>query len=130
MAVKYKVEPRHNLKNPEEPKKFYARAISSGRVELKEIAESIAARGSTVGSADVQAVLLLLIEEIKARISRGETIALGDLGYFHLTLSGKGAPTTEAFSPALIERAKLRFVPGSEIEGALKTVKFEKDSTR
>lgn len=128
MSIKFKAVPKPNPTKPTEPNKYYPRAISSGRVELKDLASRISSKSTTVSDIDTQAVLMALTKELKVAIDNGETVHLGDLGYFHITLKGTGEATEKAVSGANIESAKLRFVAGREIEDSLKTARFEKVS--
>lgn len=127
MAIKYKVVELGNPAKPEQPKKFYPRAISTGKVELKDITKRISTKSTTVSDIDTHAVLMALTQEIAVAVQNGETVHLGDLGYFHITLKGKGQNEAKHVTSSDIEEARLRFVAGKEIENSLKTVKFEKE---
>lgn len=126
MSIKFKGVQRPNPAKPEEAKKYYPRAISSGKVELKGLAKRISIKSTTVSDIDTLAVLMALTKELSAAIDNGETVHLGDLGYFHITLTGTGELDEKKLSASNIESAKLRFVAGKEIENSLKTAKFEK----
>lgn len=126
MAIKYKAIQKPNPANREAAKLYYPTAISSGKVELKELAKRISSKSTTVSDIDTLAVLMALTKELSTAIDNGETVHLGDLGYFHITLTGTGELDEKKLSVSNIESAKLRFVAGKEIENSLKTAKFEK----
>lgn len=126
MAIKYKATLLGNPTKPDAPKKYYPKAISSGRVELKDLAKRISSKSTTVSDIDTHAVLLALTKELAAAAQAGETVFLGDLGYFHVTLSGSPADTEKLLSSSNIKEAKLRFVSGKDIDASLKTATFEK----
>ena len=86
MPIFYKPVERKNPAKPLDPAKFYASASAVKRTDLKELAQSISDKSTTVSHIDVHAVLLALTDEIAARIPAGETIHLGDLGYFFFLL--------------------------------------------
>lgn len=126
MAIKFKAVSLSNPTNKEVGNKFYPRAISSGMVGLKEIAGRISSKSTTVSDIDTYAVLMALTKELGKSIHDGETVHLGDLGYFHITLKGTGEIDEKKVSASNIEKANLRFVAGRDIEASLKTAKFEK----
>lgn len=126
MPIKYKAIQKTNPIKKDAPKLYYPTAISAGRVELADVAKSITSRSTTVSDTDVLAVLNELVKEIQFRVERGETVALGNLGYFHVTLSGKGAATAKDVSSSYIEEVRLKFVPSKEISNTLGGIGFEK----
>ena len=110
MPIYYKAIEKGNPIKPDEPKKFYASANTS----------------TTVSHIDVHAVLLALTDEIKRRIVAGESIHLGDLGYFVTKLSAEGVATAEAVTAATIKDVRVRFTPGKDLEAELKAAEFKK----
>jgi hypothetical protein len=74
MAVKFTVKERINPSQPQEPKKWYAYAKSTGDTTLRTLSKEIAAR-STVSPADTQAVLVALtLEKCKTTFQSGRLI--------------------------------------------------------
>jgi predicted histone-like DNA-binding protein len=127
MPIKFKPVLRTNPLKKDEPNKYYPGAISTGKIELKELAKRISRKSTTVSDIDTHAVLMALTQEIAASVQAGETVHLGDLGYFHITLSGEGVADAKNLTSAHIKEARLRFVPGKEIDASLKTATFEKE---
>ena len=126
MPIKFKAVAMSDPTDRSAPKKYYAKALSSNKIELKDLAKRISAKSTTVSDIDTQAVLMALTQELVLAVQNGETVHLGDLGYFHTTVTGKGAKDAKSLSSSDIEAAHLRFVAGKEIESSLKTAKFEK----
>ncbi len=78
MAINYKAVQRANPSKPAEPKKFFAQSAGQRRVDLKQIAQNISDKSTTVSHVDVYAVLMALTDEIRDRILAGDNVHLGD----------------------------------------------------
>ena len=126
MPIYYSIAERGDPTKPAEPKKFYATAKSLKRTDLDEIAKSIAKGSTTVSESDVRAVLVELADQIAERIVGGETVHLGNLGYFRATLKSKGLATAKEVTASSIEDVRVRFSPGKDLEGALNSAEFKK----
>ena len=72
--------------------KFYPQAAPTTPVTLAQIVKRIEKR-STVSSADVKAVLDALQYEVIEALENGNTVRLGDIGSFRLTIKAEGAAT-------------------------------------
>ena len=125
MAVKYTVSERGNPLQPQQPKKWYANAKSTGDTTLRALGKEIAAR-STVAPADTQAVLVALTEVLVEHLAEGKIVRLGDFGAFQVSISSNGAETKEKFNAALIKSNKVVFRPGIDLKEMQKTLKYEK----
>lgn len=97
--------------------KYYAQAKSSSPMTLAQIAENIS-RECTVHLADIKAVLVALEEQIISALLNGNTVRLGDLGSFRITLNGKGSDTVENYSTDLIRSIKVRFLSSTTIRSS------------
>lgn len=128
MSIKFKAVQKSNPRQPEAPNKYYASAISAGLVDLETLTRRISRRSTTVSDIDIMAVLRALTHEIAYSVEAGETVHLGNLGYFHITLKSKGQADAKAVSAADITDANVRFVAGKELEAVLKTARFEKEA--
>ena len=126
MPIYYSIAERGDPTKPAEPKKFYATAKSLKRTDLDEIAKSIAKGSTTVSEADVRAVLVELADQIAERIVGGETVHLGNLGYFRATLKSKGLATEKEVTASSIEDVRVRFSPGKDLVGAINSAEFKK----
>ena len=125
MAVKYTVSERGNPLQPQQPKKWYANAKSTGDTTLRALGKEIAAR-STVSPADTQAVLVALTEVLVQNLAEGRIVRLGDFGAFQVSVSSEGAETEAKFNTSLIKGSKVVFRPGIDIKEMQKNLKYEK----
>lgn len=125
MSVKYVVSENSNPQDLTAPKKWYAKAKSTGDVSLKELSKEITQR-STVNSADTLAVLDVLTQVLTEHLNRGEIVRFGDFGSFQVTLGSEGAVTEDKFNSTLIKSTKVQFRPGEDLKQMLNNLKFEK----
>jgi len=125
MAVKFKVSEKGNPLKPQEQKKWYATAKSTGDATLRTLSKEIAAR-STVSPADTQAVLVALTEVLVEHLADGKIVRLGDFGAFQVSIGSAGAETAAKFNASMIKTKKITFRPGIDIKEMLKSLKFEK----
>lgn len=64
---------------------------------------------STVSAADIRAVLNALQSIVIGELQQGRSVRLGDLGSFHLTISGKYASTPEECDESYIKDVRVHF---------------------
>jgi predicted histone-like DNA-binding protein len=125
MAVKIVVSEKGNPLKPEEPKKWYASAKSTGEIALKSLGKDITQR-CTVNHADTLAVLEALTQVLTMRLDEGKIVRFGDFGSFQVAVGSTGAESEEKFSTSLIKTRKVVFRPGVDIKSMLNNLKFEK----
>ena len=125
MSVKYVVCERGNPLKPDQQKKWYANAKSTGEVKLRALGKEIAAR-STVSPADTQAVLIALTEVLVEHLTEGQIVRLGDFGSFQVSVSSMGAETEAKFNASLIRNNKVVFRPGIDLKEMQNNLKYEK----
>ena len=125
MAINYVLVERGNPQKPEEPKKFYAQAKSTGSVTLKELGKEITQR-STVNHADTLAVLEALTQVLADNLSAGKIVRLGDFGTFQIAITSDGAETEKEFTSNLVKKPKVAFRAGNDLKDMLKVLKYEK----
>ncbi|MGR4837730.1 MULTISPECIES: HU family DNA-binding protein [unclassified Bacteroides] len=100
--IKYVIQAKKNPLKKNEVK-YYPQAAPTTPVTLAQIIKRIEKR-STVSSADVKAVLDALQYEVVDALENGNTVRLGDIGSFRLTIKAEGAATA---AEAKIKGAKL-----------------------
>jgi len=108
--IKYVIQAKKNPLKKEEVK-FYPQAAPTTPVTLAQIVKRIEKR-STVSSADVKAVLDALQYEVIEALENGNTVRLGDIGSFHLTIKAEGAATAveaKAKGAKLIKQVNVQF---------------------
>ena len=101
--------------------KFYPQMALGVPVMLRTIVGRIEKR-SSVSSASVKAVLDALQYEILQTLADGNSVRLGDLGSFHLTMHGEGVTTAKEAKEKganLIKRVSVRFTKSSTMRMAL-----------
>lgn len=123
MAVKYVVVERGNPLKPQEPKKFYAQAKSSGELTLKKLSKEIAEGSTTVSDTDVLAVLNDLTKILARHLSEGEIVRFGDFGSFQVSLSSTGAESEDKFNASYIKGSKITFRPGIDLRNVISVLK-------
>lgn len=106
-------------------KKYYAVVQSKGQTGIDEIAERISA-STTATRADVLAVLAALEEQVIDNLESGQTVKLGDIGSFRLSVGGEGSATEDTYDTSLIERVKVVFTPSSRMKAGLNSLKYTK----
>lgn len=123
--MKYKVIPRKNPRNQEDPPKFYAQIVRPDKISLDELAGRIA-EISPVSKLDTKSVLIAFTEVLPEYFLRGASIQLGDLGYFQATIKSNGAENEEDFASNMIKNFKVGYHPSSEVKHSFKSVKYTK----
>ena len=117
--IKFTIQAKKNPQKKTETK-YYAQMTPTTPISLAEIVKLIEKR-STVSSSDVKAVLDALQFEIIQALQNGNSVRLGDLGSFHITISSNGAATREDAQKAgarLIKKVMVQFVKSAEMARA------------
>lgn len=130
MAISYRITKLKNPIKPDEPEKYYARETDTRRVDLDEVARNISRHSTTVGEADVRAVLTVLGDEIADLLEKGCSVHLGDLGSFRATLQSKGVESEKDVNSSIITGAKVRFSAGKKLEASLARAEFKKAESK
>ncbi len=114
--ITYVVKPK---KNPlDKTVKYYIQAAPAVPVGFQTIAKNISDR-CTLTEADVLAVLNALQTEVIKAVQNGQSVRLGQLGSFRLTMTSKGVSDKNSVSVALVRGLRTRFTPGSQLRSAL-----------
>jgi len=108
-------------------KKFYASTSSNGELTLEKLTKRIE-KNSTVGGADIRAVLYAMVEMMQESLEDGQIVRLGDLGSLRVNISSKGEIEAKDVSAQSIKGAKAVFTPSQKMKDMLKNLKYEKES--
>ena len=127
MPLKYHLIQRVNPRNPEAPRKFYAKAIKRSNISLRQLAKEIA-QISTVSTVDSIAVIEALLQLIPDHITQGDFVRLGDFGSFYIGLNSEGVEQENEFSADMIKSVKIYFRPGKELKKIVDDTEFEKSA--
>ena len=126
MAVKYKVIQRGQpgVAGGGE-KKYYANAVTNGELTLEKLTTRIE-KNSTVGGADIRAVLYAMVDLMRDELEDGAIVRLGDLGSLRISISSNGEAEEKDVTANSIKGAKCIFTPGSSLKKMLNNLTYEK----
>jgi nucleoid DNA-binding protein len=71
-----------------------------------------------------------LLSILPSHLIEGKIIRLGDFGSFFLEVSSEGAEKSEEFNSRHIRQTKIKFRPGKILKDAVKSARFEKETTK
>ena len=125
MAITIKPALRKNPQNKDAAAKYYAQVVLAPEMALKQIVEQIADRCTLTGS-DIKAVLDALMTVIKRNLANGSPVRLGDLGSFRPSVSGIGIATADKCGANSVKKARVIYVPSTEIKEAVSMYAFSK----
>ena len=125
MTIRYNVVPKVDPRNLEAPPKYYPTAVSTGRTDMRALAERIA-EISTVSTIDSMAMLEALQVVIPDELSQGKIVDLGGFGAFRLTIKASGEAVPDDVSVRNIKTTRVQFKPGPGFIDMLKGLKFRK----
>lgn len=126
MPIPFTVIQKGNPSKPQEPKKFYASAKSSGEVTFRSLSKEISSGSTTVSDTDVLAVLNDLSKALAKHLSEGKIVRFGDFGSFQISISSEGMETEDKVTAAQIKSNKIIFRPGIDLKDMLSIAKYEK----
>jgi predicted histone-like DNA-binding protein len=121
----YKLVEKGNPSDSTVPKKHYANHVGKGKKTFKDIKIDIEDK-SSLTSGDVGNALENLVKQIPKYLLDGQSVCLGELGTFRLSISSEGAATPEEFDVGMIKNVKIIFTPGVLLKEAIAKAKFEK----
>lgn len=121
MSLKVKTVNRRNPRAPEDAPKFYASAQHERKIELDELATSVADRCSLRRS-DVHGVLIALMDIIPNELGKGSIVNLGKLGSFFVTVKSDGSETAEEHTANMVKAMKIQYRPTKELKKQLRMI--------
>jgi len=121
--VKIKAIERANPQDAAAPKKFYAHAIASKKVDLERLAYLVSNQ-CTVRESDCYAVLLALQHNIMDELNQGNIVKLDKLGSFQIGVRSVGKELQEDVSADTVKSAHLNFRPAKRMRNMLKNVEY------
>ncbi|MBS2210456.1 HU family DNA-binding protein [Carboxylicivirga mesophila] len=126
MAVKYKVVKQgvNRLSNTDR-NYYFAHACGRSKIGLEKLAERISRR-CTLSRGDIYATLVELTDIIPEFLLENQSVQLGDMGTFSLSLSSSSEAKAEDVSWRSIKEVKVQFRAGKEMKEQLKDVTFKK----
>jgi predicted histone-like DNA-binding protein len=125
MSVRFKMIPKqNNLASPPEVK-YYPCAVSTGEMQLDDLAKIISER-SSMSKADCYGVIMALSDVIGQVISDGNIVKIDSLGTFRLVLQGTAAETEDALGKSNIKGAKISYKPSKELKSKIKDITYRR----
>lgn len=118
--IKYVIQAKKNPLKKNEVK-YYPQMAPTTPMTLTQIVKRVEKR-STVSSADVKAVLDALQYEVIEALEAGNTVRLGDLGSFRLTMKSQGVETAaeaKKKGAQLIKQVNVQFTKSTAMRDAL-----------
>ena len=112
--VRYRLRGKRNPRQPDEPVKYYACLITSGKKDLQRIAS------------DEHSVLEHLVELFPQYLMDGQTISLGALGNFRLSAHSAGTQNPDEFTVHDIKGLRILFKPGKQLQYEVKKAQFSR----
>ena len=110
--IRYSTFLQGNPMNKEAAKKVYARAQVNDILDINKFARHIAEHGSVYSRADVQSILIQMVDCMREQLVLGNKVVLGELGAFSISLSSKGADSFEDFTTNNIREVNVVWTPG------------------
>ena len=124
MAQNYVIMARKNLLKPNEAPKYYAVARSGKKVCVKEVCKRITER-SSYSKGELEGCIGEFLLEILNVLEEGNIVQMGDLGNFRMSLkTGTPTVTEKEFKAYCIEKGKVLFHPGSDLQKLCKAMDF------
>ena len=125
MSQKFVIVKRRNPLKPKDPAKCYAQAIKAKHVDIHEVVRRIAER-SSYSMGELNGAICEFLIELKNQLELGNTVNLGELGNFRVTIcTGKATDDPEKFSAlTCIKKSRVRFTPGSMLRDMCKAMKY------
>jgi predicted histone-like DNA-binding protein len=99
------------------PKKYYAKAQSTGTVSVDELAEAIG-YATSLTDGDVMNVIRALVYQMNLQLQAGKIVKMEKLGTFRLQLHSAGADDEKSFNNSYIRSASIHFRPGDTTRAA------------
>jgi predicted histone-like DNA-binding protein len=122
--MKFKLIQKRNPAQPEQPYKWYASPVNTGKFGIKEFSKGIEGR-SSLTRGDIENVLTNFTDELPIFLKMGMSVRLGDLGTLRLTLSSEGTENKEDFHASKIKNVRVVFTPSAELKKQLENITFE-----
>ncbi len=102
-----------------------AQQVLSGQVTFRQLCERLA-KDTTVGQADIRAVLYQLADVVAEYMDLGMSVDCGELGKFRPTYGSRQVPMGEKFRAQDLKSPKITFVPRDKFKQFKLRAQFER----
>ena len=125
MPVRYVVRQKKNPLDPSAPQKYYLIEKSVGTVD-RDYLVNLMVMNTSLTQMEALTALNYLFKTIPMFLELGQTIQLGGLGYFRLSIKSEGSDTAEEATPDKVKSIHLRFTPGVKTKAEINAFKLRK----
>ena len=126
MSISFKPTSKRNPQDVTAAPRYYATAVSKNKTDIDVLSEMVSG-SSTVSRADTYAVIISLLETIIQEFKSGNTVELGKLGKFALSLQSEGVEAPEDLTSKNIKNVRINFYPGKELKNMLGNLEYSKE---
>lgn len=107
-------------KNPKDTtkSKFYVSAVNQSTISRDALLDQITAE-NTLTRTDVITALSAIEDQMINVLLEGQSVRLGDLGAFRLSIISNGAELAEDYSTKLIKAVRVVFVPSPKFRAGM-----------
>ena len=118
-----KVE-RANPAQPMMPKKWYPVLKSTGLIKEKQVAKLLAEE-TTLNPKEAEMAVAQLMKVVTNLLLNGNTVQLGELGSFRLTVATESSMTKDEVTAQKIKKVNVRFSESEDLKDAMKKATFK-----
>ena len=126
--IKYSISPKWNMLD--NAYIYVANAQYTDIMDINDFSQHIADHGSKYGRADVQAVLIQMVDCLRELLLEGYRIKMGDLGTFYVTLTSDTTDVKEDFTASNIIAVNTRLKMGDTFKDMIDDASFENVLTK
>lgn len=119
----YVVRSKLDKSKGEEKKLYYGVPVTSGQVDVDQLAREICAR-SSLTCGDVLASISALSEVMQDHLQRGNTVYLKGIGLFSVSASSPGYETPKECTPGKMKAQRVCFKADNAMRGILERIKY------
>lgn len=123
MPILFNKVKRGNPAKPQAPRKWYPVLKSTGLVREKQVAKLLADE-TTLNPKEAEFAIAQLQKVVVNLLLSGNTVQLGDLGSFRVTVHAEGAETKEAVTSKQIKKLTVRFSESEALKEGLEKATF------
>ena len=122
--LKFKVIKRNYPRDLNAQPKFHASIKRNQNVGLDHMVDELR-KISSINKGDAVSTLINLIDLVPKELARGNTVTLGNLGTFWLSVSSQGFDNAEDVSPKAINKVKVHFKASNQLKDLMSNLTYE-----
>lgn len=113
--LNFNVVKRRDPRDLSAPPKFHASIKRNQNVGLDHMVDELK-KISPINKGDAISALINLIDLLPKELAKGNTVTLGNLGTFWLSVSSQGFDNEKDVSPKVIEKIKVHFKESKQLK--------------